>query len=74
VSLFTISEIVVDFTVSVIMLRSSRSTVEGVFMRRLESGDRERHLRAGVYAILLTGGLGTHPPGTQSSWCGPSAD
>jgi hypothetical protein len=53
--LFTIkkyanSEIGLDFTVSVIMLRSSRSIVEGVFMRRLESGERERHLRAGNYA------------------------
>ena len=44
------SEIGLDFTVSVIMLRPSRSIVEGVFMRRLESGDRERHLRAGNYA------------------------
>src|SRR5215510_1316791 len=39
---YAISEINVDFTVSVTMLHPSRSIVEGVFMRRLESGERER--------------------------------
>jgi hypothetical protein len=56
------------------MLGLSRSVDEGVFMRRLESGDRERHLRAGTYASLPTGGLGKNPPGTDSSWRGPIAD
>src|SRR5262249_7064679 len=39
---YTDSEIELDFTVSVTMLHPSRSIVEGVFMRRLESGERER--------------------------------
>ena len=43
-------------------------------MRRLESGERERHLRAGNYATLPTGGLGSNPPGTDRTWRGPIAD
>ena len=53
--LFTMSEIAIDFTDSVIMLGPSRSEVEGAFRRRSQGGERERHLRAGIDAILTHG-------------------